>query len=158
MNTRSTNFHVYIYVNYIHVHNFNKYLCKHNVRKKEIWYSTFCERQNANDRKMIGISAFGALVASIFTNTTSLDSEAKTCLSSFKCNRTRYIVWVTVSSITNISTKNEDDLMPFNSKVPSCHVMSTSTVSKSPTLPRFQNSEVFYSKPKRWLAFLHRTY
>jgi hypothetical protein len=37
--------------------------------QKEIWDSTFCRRQNANDRKMTGISAFGALVALLFLNT-----------------------------------------------------------------------------------------
>jgi hypothetical protein len=34
MNMRSSNFHMYIYLNNIHMHNFNEYLCKHNVRKK----------------------------------------------------------------------------------------------------------------------------
>jgi hypothetical protein len=37
------------------MHNFNEYLCKLNVHKKEIWDSTFCRRENANDRKMTGI-------------------------------------------------------------------------------------------------------
>jgi hypothetical protein len=40
----------------------NEYLCKHNVGKNEIWDSTFCRRQKANDRKMT-ISAFGTLLA-----------------------------------------------------------------------------------------------
>jgi hypothetical protein len=38
--------------------------------KKGIWDSTFCQQLNANDRKMTGISAFGALVASQFSDTT----------------------------------------------------------------------------------------
>jgi hypothetical protein len=66
-----------------HVHNFNEYLCKLNARKKYIWNSTFYLRQNTNDRKITGISAFGALVASRFSKNTSLDTKTETCLSSF---------------------------------------------------------------------------
>jgi predicted adenine nucleotide alpha hydrolase (AANH) superfamily ATPase len=35
MNMRSSNFHIYIYMNNKHVHNFNEYFCKHNVRQKK---------------------------------------------------------------------------------------------------------------------------
>jgi hypothetical protein len=60
-------------MNNIHVHNFNEYFCKHDVRKKkEIWHSTFCRGQNANDKKMAEISAFEALVTSRFSNTNPL--------------------------------------------------------------------------------------
>jgi hypothetical protein len=62
MNTRSSNFHIYIYMNNTHSHDFKEYLCKRNVGKNDIWDSTFCRRQNANDRKMT-ISAFGTLLA-----------------------------------------------------------------------------------------------
>jgi hypothetical protein len=50
-----------LYMNNIHLHNFNEYLCKLTVRKKKKkWDSTFCRQKNANYRKM----TFGALVAS----------------------------------------------------------------------------------------------
>jgi hypothetical protein len=43
-----------IYMNNIHVHNFNEYLFEHNVRKKKkkmkLWITLFCRRQSSNEQ------------------------------------------------------------------------------------------------------------
>jgi hypothetical protein len=99
------------------MHNFNEYLCKHNVRKKNVGFH-FLPTTKCNERKMKGISAAGACSLAIFEHH-PLDTKTETCSFSFKCNHTR--------DITNLAITNEeqnlDYLRPINSKGHSCHVM-----------------------------------
>jgi hypothetical protein len=113
------------------VRNCNDYFCKHNVRKKkEIWDSTFFRLKNANELEIKGISAAGAFVASQFSNTApsilglkSVRPFLNVTKQDTSCGSDSKFYHEQLSS--SKLNQNLDYLIPINSKVPSCHVMST---------------------------------
>jgi hypothetical protein len=87
----------------------------------------------------------------------SFDTKAKTCSSSFKCNQTRYIVWATVSSITNNSIQNGDDWRPIKAKFLHVTLCSTSNTVRSEFLGILLKMPSLENAPSKGLHTNKRT-